>query len=248
MRRDLVEGMVRRQRTSREPGLQLQHLLREIFGSVRERIQCPGRQLIRPRRAADAKVDPAWRDRFENTKLLGNLERGVVGKHYSCAADANASSDRRDRRHENLRRGADDTCTVVMLRYPITMVTEGVAELRQRERFSNSGVLRASFRGRRLVQDRPLHGRSDRGAILRQSSKGGTRCTVAMRMRNDIDRRYEEPSKLNYPAMRAFLAPTCQRRAGATRSKTSSVNVGTSDYSKCGIAPIGNLRRWRQDD
>src|SRR5437763_6749237 len=85
MRRDLVERMVLRQGNAREPVLQLQHLLREILGGIREWIQGASSQLIGAGRTADTEVDSSRRNRFQNAKLLGDFECRVMRKHDSGA-------------------------------------------------------------------------------------------------------------------------------------------------------------------
>ena len=157
LRRDRAKGMFVGQGKARDPGLQLVHLPREFVGGIGVRIERKGRQPVRARRAAHAKVDTAWRERFEHAELLGDLERGIMRQHDARAAHADAPRGGGDGSHQDFGRGADDTGAVVMLRDPVAMVAELVAQLRERERFANGDILRAAVRRRGLVEHRQFH-------------------------------------------------------------------------------------------
>ncbi len=58
-----------------EQGLQLQHVLREHIGRLGRAAQRAQGQLVRPRRAAEAEVDPAGIERLQRAELLGDDQR-----------------------------------------------------------------------------------------------------------------------------------------------------------------------------
>ena len=58
-------------------------------------------------------------------------------QHDAGAADANARRRRRDRRHQHFGRRADDAVAVVMLGYPVAVVSERFAVPRELERFAD---------------------------------------------------------------------------------------------------------------
>src|SRR5688572_21091034 len=90
-------------------------------GPIRGRVQLPNR------------CDPArWPPK-----------RGIVRQHNTGAANADTSRGGRNRGHEYLGRGAGDGAGVVMLRDPVTMITQRVAVPRKSERLTNRSVLRS---------------------------------------------------------------------------------------------------------
>ena len=137
------------QRGSVHPRLKIGNLLRKSFGGFlcigveRERGQA-----VAPGRAPDAEVDATRRDGFQHAELLGDLQRRVVRQHHARAADANALRGRRDRRHQDFRRGADDAAAVVVLGDPVAAIAEHVAEAGERERFADGLVFRRAFGSR----------------------------------------------------------------------------------------------------
>ena len=73
-------------------------------------------------------------------------------QHDASAADADPRRGGRDRRHEYLGRGADDTAGVMVLRDPVAMITQRVAMPGEFERLTDRGVLRSAFGRRRLIE------------------------------------------------------------------------------------------------
>ena len=139
----------------RGPGLQIAHLLRKGLGRrVRIRIERARGAHVAARRAADAEVDAARRERLQHAELLGHLQRAVVRQHHAGAADADAFGARRDRGHQDLGRAADDRRQAVVLAEPEARVAEALAVLREVERVADRGVLAAAGERDRLVEHR----------------------------------------------------------------------------------------------
>ena len=142
----------------RDPDLQVAHLRRKVLRRVlRVRVQGECGAHVAARRTADAEVDAAGRDRIEHAELLGHLERAVVRQHDAGAADADARGGRRDRRHHDLGRGADDGGEAVVLADPEAVIAERLAVRRQRDRVADGGVLAAAGGRDRLVEHGELH-------------------------------------------------------------------------------------------
>ena len=119
---------------------------------LRIRIERVGRQLIRSGGAANSQVDAARRDGLQDAELLGNFQRRIVRQHDAGAADTDARRGGGDRRHEYLGRGADDTTGVVVLRYPVAMVTQRVAMAREIQGLTDRIVLRSTLGRGRLIE------------------------------------------------------------------------------------------------
>ena len=136
-------------RAERGPGVQVAHLHREVLGGVAgvrvERARGPH---VAARRAADAEIDPAGRERLQHAELLGHLERAVVRQHHAGAADADARRARGDRRHQDLGRRADDRRQAMVLAQPEARVAEALAVLGQRRACRGSPRLRCCRRAR----------------------------------------------------------------------------------------------------
>ena len=109
---------------------------------------------VAARRAADAEVDAARRERLEDAELLGHLERAVVRQHDAGAADADRRRARGDRRHEDLGRAADDRRQAVVLAQPEARVAEPLAVLGERQRVADRRVFAAAGERHRLVEHR----------------------------------------------------------------------------------------------
>jgi hypothetical protein len=82
-------------------------------------------------RSADAQIDSSGCNRLKHAKLLGNLERRVMGQHHAGAADADASRRGGDRGDQDFRRRADDAGTVMVFGDPKAVVAENIAAARQ---------------------------------------------------------------------------------------------------------------------
>ena len=173
-RAERAERMGRRQRRAGDPRPEVVHLLREVGGGVRVRIERERGQAVRARRAPHAEVDPARRDRLEHAELLGDLEGRVVREHHAGAAYADARRGRRQRRQQDLRRGADDAVAPVVLRNPEPPVAQRVAVPGEGERLADRFVLAAAVRRGRLVEHRQgdlPHRRAPRARAARRAPR-----------------------------------------------------------------------------
>ena len=109
---------------------------------------------VAARRAADAEVDAARRERLQHAELLGDLQRAVVRQHDAGAADADRRRARRDRRHQDLGRAADDRRQAVVLADPEARIAEPLAMLGERRACRGSRRLRCCRRARRIDRER----------------------------------------------------------------------------------------------
>ena len=119
---------------------------------LRVRIESVGRQLIRSGGAANSQVDTARRDGVQDAELLCNFQRRIVRQHDAGAADTDTRRGGGDRRHEYLGGGADDITGVVMLRYPVAMVTQRVAMSREIQGLTDRIALRSALGRGRLIE------------------------------------------------------------------------------------------------
>jgi hypothetical protein len=85
--RDGLDALVRLGRG--EVSLQLQHVLREIFGGLRGAAQGPESELIGARRAAEPEIDAAWKQACQGAELLGDHKWGMVRKHDPAGTHPN---------------------------------------------------------------------------------------------------------------------------------------------------------------
>jgi hypothetical protein len=134
------------------PCLQIAHELGECLGGEdRVGVQRMRRVHVAARRASDAEVDAAGRQRLEHAELLGDLERRVVRQHDARAADADSRRARRDRRHEDLGARADDGREAVVLAEPEPVVAERLAVHGEVQRVADRRVLATAVDGDGLV-------------------------------------------------------------------------------------------------
>jgi hypothetical protein len=145
--------MTLRQRNPRNPVSQLLYLPGELVKHVlRVWIERICRHLVRSGGAPYAQIDAARGNGLQDAELLGNFQRRIVRQHDTRAANADTRRGSRDRRHEYLGRGADDTAGVVVLRKPVAMITQRVAMAGEFECFPDRSVLRSSPGCRRLIE------------------------------------------------------------------------------------------------
>jgi hypothetical protein len=135
-----------------DPGLQLQHLLREFLRGVAIGIEQLRRARVTARGAPHAQINAPGRQRLQHPELLGHLEWRVMRQHHAGAADANARGPRGDGRHQHLGRTAHDGGVAVVLADPETVVAQSFAILRQGQRFSNGCIGTAPRQGHGLVK------------------------------------------------------------------------------------------------
>jgi hypothetical protein len=87
------------------------------------------------RGAADAEVDAAGVEGFEQAELLGDLQRAVMRKHDAARADAQMTRLGCDARHHDFGRTAGETGRAVVLGEPIAVIPEAVDVARQLDGF-----------------------------------------------------------------------------------------------------------------
>src|SRR5207244_3946812 len=63
-----------------QEGLHLKHILREVFGGFRRAAQGAQRELVGPGRAAQPKVNTAWKQLRQRPELLGDNVGRMVGE------------------------------------------------------------------------------------------------------------------------------------------------------------------------
>ena len=130
-RLDLSERMIGRGRVGEKPAQVLNHI-REILGAdlrpVGERPRC---RKIAARRAADAEIDPAREQSFEQAEIFRDLVGAVVRQHDSAGPDPNMGGFRADSRNHDLRRGAGEAFAAVVFREPIPVIAQGFDMLGQ---------------------------------------------------------------------------------------------------------------------
>ena len=78
-------------------------------------------------------------------------------QHHAGTADTNALRGGGNGCHQHLRRGANDAVAVVMLGYPVAVVTERVAMARQGEALLNGEMLTFAERSGGLIEDGNFH-------------------------------------------------------------------------------------------
>ena len=93
-----------------------------------------GRYRIGARRAAEAEIDAAGKQRFEHLEPLGDHQGRVVGQHHPTGADADVRRRRRDLPDHDFRRRTGDAREVMMFREPVARIAEAVGKPRQIER------------------------------------------------------------------------------------------------------------------
>ena len=74
------------------------------FARVLAAAQGVGRHLVSARRAAEAKVDAAGKQRLQHLKAFGDHERRMVHQHYAARPDTNVFGHGGDLPNHDLRR------------------------------------------------------------------------------------------------------------------------------------------------
>ena len=87
--------------------------------------ECGGGELIAPRRPADAQIYASGIQRLQETKVLRHLERAVMGKHHSAAANPYSASAGGYLSDQHIRAGAGEIGQVVVLCQPVALVSQG---------------------------------------------------------------------------------------------------------------------------
>ena len=98
--------------------------------------QCIGRRRVGARRAAQAKVDAAGKERLQHLETLGHHQRCMVRQHHAARANAHIFGDRRDLPDHNVGRRARYCRQIMMLRHPIAPEGQAVGEARKIERIA----------------------------------------------------------------------------------------------------------------
>ena len=105
---------------------QLPELFREIVGRRLTSIALQGkrRRMIAARRATQSEVHSIRKQRAQNAERLRDLERTIMRQHHAAASNSDSPRDGPDRRDHHFGTGAREHRRPVMLRHPITLVTE----------------------------------------------------------------------------------------------------------------------------
>ena len=109
-----------------QEGLYLKNVLGEVFGRFRRAAQSAQRELVGPRRAAQPKINTAWKQSCQRPELLGDDVGCMVGKHDAAPADANGSCSCCDMANHNGRRGARNARHVVVFGHPNPAIAPGL--------------------------------------------------------------------------------------------------------------------------
>ena len=134
--------------------LQLDHVLRKRVGAVRAAAaQGPRRDRVRAGRPAEAKVDPAGKQRGQRAELLGDHQRRVIRQHDSTRADPDRGRTRRHVPDHHGRGRAGDAGHVVMLRHPVPAIAQLLGMARQVERAVQRVGGCAALVDRREIED-----------------------------------------------------------------------------------------------
>ena len=83
------------------------------------------------RRAAEAKIDPAGKQRLQHLEALGHHQRRMVGQHHAAGADADVPGHRGDLPDHQVGRGARDRRQIVVFGQPVADIAERVGMARQ---------------------------------------------------------------------------------------------------------------------
>ena len=139
----------------REIAEQLGQLVREV---IRARLppvalQRVRRPLIAPRRAPDAEVDPPRIEPGERREGLGDLERRIMRQHDPAAAQPDARGDRPGGGEQYFRRGPGERRGAMVLRRPVAVIAEPVADARKIDAVRERGGRGRAVGDRRLVED-----------------------------------------------------------------------------------------------
>ncbi len=131
-RHHVVVGVARRE-IARLPQGQLMQPLQEIvaLALIEPAAQRVSRGAVGARRAAEAKIDAARKQRLQHLEALRDDQRRMVRQHHAAGADADILRHRRDLPDHHVRRGARHRCEVVMLGEPVADIAEAIDVARQ---------------------------------------------------------------------------------------------------------------------
>ena len=122
-----------RHRLAGKARLQFDDVLRKALGGFHQVApQRLGDALVGARRAAEAKVDAAGKQRVERAELLGDDQRIVVGQHDAPRADADGRSGLADMGERNRGRAAGNAFHAVMLGNPEAAIADFLSDPGQR--------------------------------------------------------------------------------------------------------------------
>ena len=101
------------------------------LAAVEPAAQRVGRGAVGARRAAEAEIDAAGKQRLQHLEALGHHQRRMVGQHHAAGADPDVLRHRRDLPDHHVGRGARDRGEVVMLGEPVADIAEPIDMARQ---------------------------------------------------------------------------------------------------------------------
>ncbi len=129
---DVVVGVSRR-KFAGLPQDQLVQPLQEIvaLAAVEATAERVSRRTVGAGGAAETKVDPAGKQRFQHLEALGHHQRRVIGQHHPAGADTEVLRHRRDLPDHHVGRRARDGGEVVMFGEPVAGIAEPIDVARQ---------------------------------------------------------------------------------------------------------------------
>ena len=83
------------------------------------------------RRAAEAEIDAAGKQRFQHLEAFGHHQRRMVGQHHPAGTDPDVPGHRRDLPDHQVGRGARHRGEVVMLGQPVADIAQAIGMARQ---------------------------------------------------------------------------------------------------------------------
>ena len=83
------------------------------------------------RRAAEAEIDPAGKQRLQHLEALGHHQRRMVRQHHAAGADPDVAGHRGDLPDHDIGRRARDRSEIVMFGQPVADIAERVGVARQ---------------------------------------------------------------------------------------------------------------------
>jgi hypothetical protein len=123
---------------------------------------------IGARRAADAEIDAARKQRLQGVEAFRHRERRMVGQHDATGADADARRRRRDLADHDVRRRTRHRRQAMMLGDPVAGVAEPVGKPGEIDAVAQCGRARPACGHRREIEDGCAHGAEIiRGRLVR---------------------------------------------------------------------------------
>src|SRR5690242_2195409 len=137
-----------------EPGQQIAHLRRKMIGRcLCQRVQRERGASVGSRGTPQTKIDPPRCNRFDDAKLLGYLQAGIVRQHDAGRTDADAGGGGCDRADQDLRGRSCLARRIMVFGAPIARVTKRLTMLRQRKALADRTRRRATGDDSRLVKN-----------------------------------------------------------------------------------------------